>query len=66
MERYTTVQRVEVIKIYYENSCLIRTTFQTHHLIYGQQNRPAELTIRRLVNKFKAAGSVVDQHVPTR
>lgn len=66
MERYTIAQRVEIVKIYHQNQCSIRRTFRALRPIYGVDNRPAESTIRRLINKFQATGLVVDERRPVR
>ena len=40
--------------------------FRAHREFYGRNNRPAESTIRRLVNKFQSSGTVTDMIVPRR
>lgn len=66
MEKYTVEQRVQIIKFYYQNNCSIRATFRALRAIYGQNNRPTECTIRRLVSKFETTGSVTDRRAPLR
>lgn len=66
MERYTVAQRIEIVKIYYKNNESIRATFRALREIYGQHNRPTELTIRNLIQKFESNGSVCDVKNPTR
>lgn len=66
MEHYTIQQRVEIIKIYYQNQCSVRETFRKLRTIYGVHDRPAESTIRRLINKFETTGSIADQTTPVR
>lgn len=66
MERYTIQQRVEMVKSYYQNQCSIRQTFRALRPIYGVDGRPSESTIRRLINKFEATGSLLDQTTPVR
>ncbi len=39
--------------------------FRALHEIYGQHNRPTELTIRNLLQKFESNGSVCDVKNPT-
>ena len=64
MERYTVQQRVNIVKIYYQNECSVRLTFRALRSIYGL--RPAESTTRRLIRKFETTGSVADEAVPVR
>ena len=66
MDKYTIEQRVQIIKIYYQNNESVRKTFHVLREFYGQNNRPAESTIRRLVNKFESSGTVTDTIVPVR
>ena len=63
MDKYTIEQRVKIIKIYYQNNESVRKMFRTLRKFYG---RPAESTIRRLVNKFQSSGTVTDTIVPVR
>ena len=66
MERYTVIQRLEIIKIYYKNNESVRETFRALREIYGRHNRPTELAIRNLIKKFESTGSVCDVKHPTR
>lgn len=66
MEHYTVKQRVEIVRIYYQNSSSIRQTFRNLRTNFGQHNRPNERTIRRIVEKFEATGSVWDVHPTIR
>lgn len=66
MEKYTIEQRVQIIKIYYQNNESVRNTFRALREFYGRNARPAESTIRRLVNKFESSGTVTDTVVPVR
>ena len=66
MDKYTIEQRVQIIKIYYQNNESVRKTFRALREFYGRNNRPAESTIRRLVNKFQSSGTVTDTIVPVR
>ena len=54
MERYTSQQRVEIIKIYYRNSESVVSTLRALRPIYGRNNRPCRSTIERLVEKYTA------------
>ena len=66
MERYTVIQRLEIIKIYYKNNESVHETFRALCEIYGRYNRPTELAIRNLIKKFGSTGSVCDVKLPTR
>ena len=66
MERYTSEQRVEIIKIYYRNSESVASTLRTLRPIYGRNNRPSRTTIQRLVEKFESTGIVQNVAVPVR
>ena len=66
MDKYTIEQRVQIIKIYYQNDESVRKTFRALRKFYGRNNRPAESTIRHLVNKFESGGTVTDTIVPVR
>ncbi|CAF1523416.1 unnamed protein product [Didymodactylos carnosus] len=66
MNKYTIEQRVQIIKIYYQNNESVRETFRALREFYGRNNRPVESTIRRLVNKFESSGTVTDTKVPVR
>lgn len=54
---------MEIVKIYHQNQCSIRQTFRALRLIYGQHDRPAESTIRRLINKFERTRLQIKQHL---
>ena len=45
MERYTTQQKVEIIKIYYRNSESVASTLIALRPIYGRNNRSSGSTI---------------------
>ena len=57
---------MQIIKIYYHNNESVRKTSRALHEFYGRNNRPAESTIRRLVNKFESSGTVTDTIVTVR
>ena len=66
MDKYTIEQGVQIIKIYYQNNESVRKIFRALREFYGRKNRPAESTIRRLVNKFESSGTVTDMIVLVR
>ena len=66
MNKYKIEQRVQIIKIYDQNNESVRKMFRALREFYGRNNRPAESTIRRLVNKFQSSGTLTDMIVPVR
>ena len=66
MEKYTSQQRVEIIKIYYRNSKLVALTLRALRPIYGRNNRPSRSTIEGLVDKYESTGRVQNVPVPVR
>lgn len=55
-----------MIKLFYQNGCSVRATFRALRPFYGRHNRPVERTIRNVVDKFEATGSVNSQPTPVR
>ena len=66
IERYTSQQRVEIIKIDYRNSESMASTLRALRPIYGRNNRPGRSTIQSLVAKFESTGTVQNVPVPVR
>ena len=66
MGRYTSQQRVEIIKIYYRNSDTVASTLRALRPIYGRNNRSSRSTIERLVEKFEYTDTVENVRVPVR
>ena len=66
MERFTIQQRLEIVKSYYQNGSSIRQTFRALRPVFGVYNRPSERTIRRVMEKLEATGSVADQKLACR
>ena len=64
MERYTSQQRVEIIKIYNRNSETVASMLRALRPIYGLNNRPNRSTIERLVEKFESTGTAQNVPVP--
>ena len=58
MQRYTSQQRVEIIKIFYRNSESMDSTLRALRPIYGRNNHISSSTIERLVEKFESTGTV--------
>ena len=42
MEKYTIQQRVDIVKMYYQNLSSVRQTFLKLRGMYGQHDRPTE------------------------
>ena len=59
IERYTSQQRVEIIKIYYRTSESVASTIRALRPIYLS-------TIERLVGKFESTNAVQNVPVPVR
>ena len=51
-------------KIYYQNGSSVRQTFRALRPVFGAHNRPSERTIRRVMEKLEATGSVADKKKP--
>lgn len=66
MERYTVQQRVNIIKLYFENDKSLVATIRKVRAVFGGNNVPNPSTVKRLVEKFEATGSVLDVNHPTR
>ena len=66
MQRNTSQERLEIIKIYYRNSESVASTLRALHPIYGRNSRPSRSTIEHLVEKFESPGTVQNVPVPVR
>jgi Helix-turn-helix domain (DUF4817) len=60
-ENFKLEQRLKVVEFYYKNQCSIRQTYRAIREIYGPQNRPSELAIRRIINNFRSTYSLHDK-----
>ena len=58
MERSTSQQRLENIKIFYRNSESVASALRALRSVYGRNNRPSRSTIERLVEKLESTGTV--------
>ena len=63
MKRFTIQQRLEIVKNYYQNGSSVRRTFRALRPVLGVHNRPSERTIRCLMEKLEATGSVADSKI---
>lgn len=66
MEGLTIQRHVQIVRIYYENSSSVRSTFRALCSTFGLHSRPSERAIHRLINEFESTGSVADLNKPTR
>ena len=67
MEPYTIPDRIKIIQEYYRNGEKLANTHRALSEYFGgKKNCPAQTTIRRLVTKFEATGSVEDLPVTGR
>ena len=66
MERYSKDQRIQIVKSHYQNGSIIQKTFRAIRSFFGRHGRPNPTTIGRLIQKFEATGSVLDNNPPTR
>jgi hypothetical protein len=64
MERFTTEQRVLVVKTHYKYGECFAETVCKLRAILGRNNAPNESTVRRLIKKFEASGSTADIKTP--
>ena len=61
MECFTIQQRLEIVKNYYQNRSSVCQTFHALRPVFGVHNCPSKRTIRRVMGKLGATGSVADQ-----
>lgn len=64
MERYTVPQRVFLVRSYYENGCSPAAAARKARSKYGKHLSLGLNTVKRLVQKFEATGSVEDKKAP--
>lgn len=60
MEKYTVEQRVQIVKIHYQNGANFPETVRKTRTNFGHHNAPSRNTVINLINKFEHTGSVVD------
>ena len=66
MNRLTPEQRLQIVKIYFQNQCFVKNVFRALWTFYGVHNRPTERTIRETINKLWSSFTLLDLHPPTR
>ena len=58
---FTIQQYLETVKNYHQNGSSVRQTFHALRPVFGVRNRPSERTIRGVMEKLEATGSVAEQ-----
>ena len=66
MERSTSQQRLENIKIFYRNSESVASALRALRSVYGRNNRPSRSTIERLVEKLESTATVQNDPAPVK
>ncbi|QQP49937.1 Putative DD41D transposase [Caligus rogercresseyi] len=66
MERLTNEQRLQIVEIYYQNSCSVKNVHRLLRPYYGRHNRPCESTIRAVITKFRTKFTLLDIKPSTR
>lgn len=66
MVKYTNEQRLQIIKIYYQNLESVTATLRALTPIFGRNSRPSRQAIHSLVKKFELTYSLLDVPVPVR
>ena len=66
MRYYTLHQRLQILKLYYENQCSVKKTFRALRQFYNPFDRPSEHAIRKLEKKFRETYSLHDNVSVTR
>ena len=54
MDRLTP-ERLQIVEIYLQNLCSVKTVLRALRSVYGVHNRPTERTIRETVNKVRCS-----------
>ncbi|KAK9876160.1 hypothetical protein WA026_011276 [Henosepilachna vigintioctopunctata] len=63
MKRLTNEQRLQIVEIYYQNSCSVKNVYRLLRPLppyYGRHNRPGESTIRAVITKFRTKFTLLD------
>lgn len=58
MERFSTEQRVKIVKTYYQNSENVSKTVKELRAVLGKSEAPDKPTVSQLIQKFETTGSV--------
>ena len=66
MVKFTTQQRLKIIKNYYRNSESVFPTLRALTPIFGRNNRPTRQAMRAIVDEFKTKFTLLKVLVPNR
>ena len=66
MERPTPQQCLQIVQLYYEKGCSVKSVHRTLRPIYGVHNRPTERTIRHTIGKLENNLTLLDDTRPIR
>ena len=66
MERLTPQQRLQIVQLYYENGCSVKSVYRALRQIYGVHNRPTERIIRHTTGKLENNLTLLDDTRPIR
>ena len=66
MLRLTIIQRIKIIKTYYENGNSATATYRALRGVYGLHNRPITQAIGKIMKKFEETGVVINIERPVQ
>lgn len=66
MDRLEPEQRLQIVELYYQNSCSVKNVFRLLRPVYGRHNRPSERAIQQIVDKFRTSFTLLDLQQPNR
>ncbi|KZC11641.1 hypothetical protein WN55_02923 [Dufourea novaeangliae] len=66
MDRYSTQQRILIVKHYLKNDKSLTVTIRKLRPIFGRQNVPSASIVKRIIEKFEKTGSIIDVKPSTR
>ena len=66
MDRYSTQQRILIVKNYFKNGESLTATIRKLRSIFGKQNVPSASTVKRIIEKFVKTESITDVRPSTR
>ena len=66
MERYSTHERILIVKTYFRSGENLTNTIRALRNDFGNHKRPSRATVKKLVEKFNRTGSVLDVQRPVR
>ena len=66
IDRLTNEQRLQIIELFYRNSCWVRNVHRALLPFYGRHSRLSEQSIRKIVTKYHTKFTLLDIKPPTR